>query len=620
MPYFDVSIPLKLKTLTYCYDEDIDLKGYAVKVPLKNKVVEGIVINKTEKPENLVQIREIQQIIGKAYEEKFIDFLKWMSFHYVSEIGSVLRATFFEEIMKILKEIKIKKSSRKIKESIPFQLKDYPLNNETLSKIIEIATKGIFKTFLVHCPNFLYEMKLMVETVKGVSSLDGAVLLIVPEKRDAQRLYSSIKELDSRVVLLHSEMPRSEILYSIKEIIENRVKIIVGTRFAVFAPVKKLSLIMVSQESQWVYKEEQSPRYHARDCAVMRGFIEGCPVILTDFMPSTTSYFNTLIGKYEFIDDFNRLKHPEIKILRQPYQYIFHPETLLYLKLYHKEGILISCPRSGYSLLRCGDCGEVIKCEKCGISMTFQKSTKKMECFRCGFSMTVPELCPNCSGVSVYPVGVGIERVKEELKNIFSDKQTEIKDIEIETEEFQGIWVGKPERAKKGILSVFKGVVVVDFDFFFFIPDYRILEKAFAKVLLLSQMIKENGTMFIQTRNPGNEFFKFIRSYNFRDFYLYELKHRQETGFPPFTRLIKLAVKLKKTASVVSIDKIKNFLKSKVSGELLGPLKNEDEFVFILRSRDKKNLIDELNKAVIELNTFKGISFKVEVDPVNLKI
>lgn len=141
--------------------------------------------------------------------------------------------------MKILKEIKIKKSSRKIKESIPFQLKDYSLNNETLSKIIEIATKGIFKTFLVHCPNFLYEMKLMVETVKGVSSLDGAVLLIVPEKRDAQRLYSSIKELDSRVVLLHSEMPRSEILYSIKEIIENRVKIIVGTRFAVFAPVKK---------------------------------------------------------------------------------------------------------------------------------------------------------------------------------------------------------------------------------------------------------------------------------------------------------------------------------------------------------------------------------------------
>lgn len=621
MPYFDVSIPFKLKTLTYQYDEDVDLKGFAVKVPLKNRSVEGIVIKRTDKPEEIMQIKKIQTIIGRAYEEKFIDFLQWMSYYYVSEIGSVLRATFFEEIMKLLKGIKNKRVSKQSIELTPFQLEHYFLNNETLSKIVDSTNMGDYKAFLVHCPDFFYEMKLMIETVKKLSSVDGAILLILPEKKDAQRLYSTLKEFEPGVVLLHSEMPRSKILFSIKEIIENRAKIIVGTRFAVFAPVRKLSLIMVSQESHWLYKEEQTPGYHARDCAVMRGFIEGCPVVLTDFMPSTTSYYNALRGKYEFIEDFNKLKHPDIKVLRQPYQSIFHPETLLYMKLHYKDGILVTCPRSGYSLLRCSECGEVIKCDECRLSMTFHKSTKTVECFRCGFIMKAPERCPYCSGFDIHSAGVGVERVKEELKNIFSEKQSEIKELELETEESHGLWIAETGKVKKGHLPVFKGVIVLDFDFFLFIPDYRTLERAFARVLSLSQLLREDGDLFIQTRNPSNEFFRFIRSYNFKDFYIYELKHRQQTGFPPFSRLIKLIIKIKESASRTVLDEIKDFLKSHVTGEIMGPLKNEnEEFVFILRAKDKKRLIDDFNKAVQKLKFFKGISFKVEVDPVNLKI
>jgi len=620
MPYFDVSIPLKLKRLTYQYDEDIDLKGFAVQVPLKNRLVEGIVINRTEKPEEIFQIKKIQAIIGRAYEEKFIDFLQWMSSYYISEIGSVLRATFFEEIMKLLKGIKSKRSSKLNHEKSTFKLEHCFVNEETLSKIIDTAKTGHYKTFLIHCPNFFYEMKLMVEAVRSLLSLDGAILLILPEKKDAQKLYIGLKEIDPRVVLLHSEMPRSKILSSIKEIIEKRAKVIVGTRFAVFAPVKKLSLIMVAQESHWVYKEEQSPGYHARDCAVMRGFIEGCPVVLTDFMPSTNSYYNSLIGKYELIDDFKRIKHPEIKILRQPYQSIFHPETLLYLKLYQKEGVLVTSPRSGYSLLRCSECGEVIRCERCGISMIFHKSDRTLECFRCGVVMKVPEQCPYCAGMDIYPVGAGVERIKEELEKIFSGKQVEIKEMALESEEFQGVWIAETGKIKKGYVPVFKGAVIVDFDFFLFIPDYRTLERAFARVLSVSQLIKEDGSLFIQTRNPSAEFFKFIRSYNFRDFYLYELKHREETGFPPFSRLIKLTIQTKRKASSGILDKLKEFFKSHVSGEIIGPLRNEnDEFVFIFRSKDKKRLVFDLSNAILRLKDF-AVSFKVEVDPVSLKI
>lgn len=625
MPYFNVSIPLKLKTLTYQYDEELNLKGFAVQVPLRNRVVEGIVINKTDKPDKTVQIKKIQTVIGKAYEEKFIDFLQWMSSYYISEMGSVLRVTFFEEVIDLLSG---RKSKKRLKEKNPpaepisFNVENYFLNNETISKIINLTRVGSYKTFLIQCPDFLYEIKLMIKVVRELLSEDGTILLIMPEIKEAQRLFNLLRSFNNQIVLLHSGMKHSELLFSIKEIVANKAKIIVGTRFAVFAPVKKLSLIMVGQESSWLYKAEESPRYHARDCAVMRGFIEGCPVVLTDFMPSTVSYYNALRSKYELIDDFNQSKHPNIKILRQPYQSIFHPEALLYLKLYQKEGILVTSPRSGYSLLRCSECGEVIKCEKCGYSMIFRKSTRLLECFRCGIVMKISEQCPYCSGVDMHSVGVGVERITEELKNIFSDKHVEIKEIDLESEQFQGIWVGQTGKIKKGYIADFKGAVIVDFDFFLSIPDYRTFENAFAKVLSICQLIKQDGTLFIQTRNPGGEIFKFIRSYNFKDFYLYELKHREQTGFPPFSRLIKLMIKTKKTFPYETLDKVKEFLKNHISGEIIGPLKNQDkeEFMFIFRSKDKKRLIDELTGAIATLRTFKGISFKFEVDPVSLKI
>lgn len=625
MFYFDVSIPLKLKTLTYQYDEELNLKGFAVQVPLKNKLVEGIVIDRTEKPEGIIQIKRIHSILGKVYEEKFIDFLKWISSYYLSEMGSVLRTTFFEEVIALLKGKKIRKKSKKknvIPEIVSFPLENYPSKIETVSKIVNLTKTKNYRTLLIHCPNFFYELKLMIDVVKELLSEHKTTLLIVPEIKDAQRLFNILRNFNERVVILHSDMTRSELLFSIKEIIEDNAKVIIGTRFALFAPVKKLSLIMVAQESSWLYKAEESPRYNTRDCAVMRGFIEGCPVVLTDFMPSTTSYYNALIGKYDLIDDFNYLKHPEIKILRQPYQSIFHPETLLYLKLHQKDGVLVTSPRSGYSLVRCSECGEVIKCEKCKHSMIFRKSLKILECLRCNVVMKIPQQCPHCAGFDMHSVGVGIERITEELKNIFSGKNVEIRELDLESEEFQGVWVSQTGKIKKGYSTDFKGGVIVDFDFFLSIPDYRAFENAFAKVLSISQLIRQDGVLFIQTRNPESELFRFIRSKDFKGFYLYELKHREQTGFPPFSRLIKLIIKPKKRFKEESLEKIRDILKRPISGEVIGPIKdqNKGDFVFILRSRDKKKITEEAKNSLTILENFKDISFKVEVDPVSLKI
>lgn len=624
MPYFDVSIPLKLKTLTYQYEGDKDLTGFAVEVPLRGKTAYGIVLNKRKTPPaNISEIKQITKIIGRAYSEKFVSFLQWLGFYYLSEIGSVLRITFFEEILKFLKGQKTGRLSD-IK-PVPLIQSIHPeqINDETVSRIVKAVKMKKYKTFLIHCPDICYEIALMFETAKRLSSSEENTLLIMPEIKDAMILFGLIKEkIDKNAVLLHSEMKHSELLNSIDRIMQDKARIIVGTRSALFAPAKKLSLIMVAEESSWLYKEEQTPGYHARDCAIRRGFIENCPVILTAEMPSVTSYFNSVRGKYELIDDFKIKKHPEIKIVRQPYRSAFNPETLLYLRQYFKEGVLVTTPRIGYSLLRCAECGETVRCRNCGYTMIFHKSLDALECFRCNLMIKTPQECPYCSGTNIHSIGTGVEKIKEEVEKIFSKKNIEIKDFELEYEEFKGIYVIETTRIKKSYAPVFKSAVIVDFDFFLSIPDYRTLENTFSRILSITRLIKDNGTLIIQTGYPGNEFLRFIQSYNFRDFYFYELRHREKAGFPPFVRLIKLVIKLKKTAKQETLTTVKELLNCETSGDILGGYRGagRNEFIFILRSKDKRKLTEEVQSLLRKFKDLKGISFKVEVDPVSLRI
>lgn len=623
MPYYDVSIPLKLKILTYYHESDEDLIGYAVTVPLKKEYYHGIVINKRDdKPQEVENIRKIEQILGQAYSKKVIEFLLWMSFYYVAEFGSVLRLTFFDEVVKYLTGKKCHSKGHS-KNNFDFTIiESLPVKEQTVLKIIEAINKKEYKTFLLQSPGLTYESNLMLELAKRAIAFDAPILLILPEIREVKAVYHSLSnKIGDNIIMLHSEMRVSERQRSVEKIMNENVKVIVGTRFALFAPVKNLSLILLSQESSWLYKAEESPRYHTRESAIMRGFIEKCPVVLCDTLPSVSSYWNSMRGKFEYINDFNYHPHPEIIILKQPYGSIFHPETLLNLKLNEKEGALVISPRQGFSFLKCTECGEIIRCERCGYGMLFHKERKFIECSRCNSIKDSPEFCPHCGGSKIDFIGTGTERLMEELKRIFFGKQTSIKDYPIYDEQIQGIFISEAKKIKKEYLSLFKSAVFIDFDFFLSLPDYRAMENAFGKVLSLSHLIRNDGLIIIQTRNPDSDFFKFLRSYNFRDFYLHELKHRREAQFPPFVRVIKIILKLNQRASHEISERIKKLLKDNTKAEVIGPLEERKygNIFFILRSIDKKKLTEEVHSLIERIKKIRGITLKIEVDPVSLK-
>lgn len=625
MPYYDVSIPLKLKNLTY-FSDDENLIGFAVSVPLKNRLYDGVVISKRrEKPENLENIRKIEKVWGKAYSEKFIEFLKWMSFYYLAEVGSILRLTFFDEILAYIKRKKKKSAlSTKVERIDEYSLwEQLSVNDITLDKISNAVDEGTYKTFLLHSPSVSYEMKLMIELAKRVSYSKGPILFIFPEIRDVKFFGSLLCDFtDQEVAILHSEMKSSELYFNIIKILEQKVKIILGTRFTIFAPVNSVSLIIISQESNWLYKAEESPRYHVRECAVMRGFVEKCPVVLCDCVPTVTSYWNAIKGKFVLIDDFSRVCHPDIKILRQPLSYALHPDVLLNLKLNRENGVLLIAPMTGFSLLRCGECGEIIKCDRCKTSFIFHKSNREIECHKCSTKYKVPDICPYCGSTELHPTGTGLERLKEELENIFSKDRIKIINFDSIKQQNQGIFMIHAGKIKKSYTPQFKIAVFVNFDFFLSIPDYRATENALSKILSLVHLISIDGTIFIQTRAPEHEFFKFIQKYSFKDFYSYEIKNRREALLPPFSRLIKIIVKVKKTASDRVLQDLKDFLQSKIMADVIGPIKlmENNQFSFILRATEKRKLTEDLNSYIPELSKFKGIQYKIEVDPVRLEI
>lgn len=621
MPYYDVSIPLKLKTLTYQFEQDLDLEGFAVRVPLKNRFYNGLVIGKREeKPEGVTELKSIESVIGRVYSKKFMDFIRWISFHYASEIGVVLRATFFEEIVEILKGKRVKEREKKRNQKLEFyqELEALEIESQTIKRIENSIDEGKYKTILVHCPNGQYEFRLMLETAKYILSKNLKGILICPTIAEANWIFNKIS--DKRAILLHSELSRSENLNALNKIVSGEINVIVGTRIALFVDIERLSVIFVCQESNWLYKAEESPRYNLREAAIMRGFIEEIPVVLTDFMPSVSSYYNASKGKFEFIDNFNILRHPEIRILKQPNDRVFSPELLFRIKLKDEQKFLILSPRIGYSLLICSECNQILRCKRCSSSLIFHRDSKTLECKSCKSFEKIYDQCPYCGSFDLRSFGTGVERVLEELKNSTSKPIEYIEYISPENRQVEGIVVGQVGKLKKCFVPLFNAVVFLDFDYYLSIPDYRAMERAFSKVLSIAHLLEPDGKIFIQTRNPENPFYQYLRTYDFKKFYTMELKHREETGFPPYGRLVKLNLILGKSSHQDKLEKVQSILRNNISGTVTGPIKGKrnGEFLFILRSKDKRKIIEETHSSLEKINQIGGTSYKIEVDPVNL--
>jgi primosomal protein N' (replication factor Y) len=407
----------------------------------------------------------------------------------------------------------------------------------------------------------------------------GAIVLVpeislTPQTVERFKARFSSGKLQTLVAVLHSHLSAGERHDEWHKIRQGRARIVIGARSAIFAPVEPLGLIIVDEEHEHTYKQEEAPRYHARDVAVMRGQMENAVVVLGSATPSLESYYNCKKGKFTLLELPERVdnqKMPLVRVvdMRQSVRDgkgppIFSPQLkeAITQRLERKEQTILFLNRRGYSTsLQCPKCGYVAECPNCSITLTYHRPEQKLSCHICGHNERVPNVCPNgkCKNPAIRFAGTGTQKVEDILGKLFPHARIKRMDADVmkRKDDYRRV-LGEFRHGKIDILigtqMIAKGlhfpnvtlVGIIYADLALHQPDFRAGERTFQ---LLTQVAGRagrgdiEGEVFVQAFTPFHPAIQYARRHDFAGFYGQELEFREQLKYPPFSRVALLTLK-----------------------------------------------------------------------------
>ncbi|MDI6889509.1 MAG: primosomal protein N' [Thermodesulfovibrionales bacterium] len=649
MEFLDILFPINLGPFTYrCPDELLGVAepGMIVSAPLKNRIAKGIITGKS-----LIvpsgDVKDIQKVYGDApvLSSNMINLLRWMSEYYLTEKGVVLKTMLPKEAF-----TKVRPRKAKIP-PYPPSIPPLPRGDKEESKgaVSSLAlnliqgsiNKKAYRTFLLHAPSSAYEYSFVVKILSGAEN----AILLIPEVSQIDTLYPLLKEkFGERVCLLHSGLSRGKRSEAIERILLGSSDIVLGTRSAVFAPLKKVSSIAVLHEHSSSYKQGEGLRYSGRDVAVMRGYLERATVLLSSICPSIESLYNCRSGKYNLVKPEGDIKKPRVRVIDMKHEKLLKPylskrvidASMRYIKNDKKVMFLIN--RRGYSLLQCTECNYIQECPDCRIPLVFHKHDSSLKCHYCGYISDVPESCLRCKGYSVKLLGAGTQRVQEDIEELLGIKTLRLdSDVSRKRSEVEGligamykddvrIIVGTkfmtrrlgPESSSGS--GGFSMAAILNTDLFLNLPDFRSVEKAYQEISSIIDKIEPQGEIFIQTRMPQNYLFKYLKDYNYDSFFREELSRRKSLRYPPYSRLLLIKFISKKDLS----RKLSEILeRAGKEVEILGPSISKNtqgkyEFKLLLKSSIRGGLHFVARTFMEIFKESKDVKIKVDVDPISI--
>ena len=315
----------------------------------------------------------------------------------------------------------------------PFEFEFSAAQKSALAKIGEAVASRKFAGLLLHGITGSGKTAVYLACMRQVLDAGRSSILLVPEIGLTPAVAADLHQVfGDEVAILHSGLSNAERAEQWHRIRRGEARVVAGTRSAVFAPVSDLALIIVDEEQDSSYKQEETPRYHARDVAVMRAKMAGAVVVLGSATPSLESYYNAKKNKYALVELPDRVENrplPEVEIIdmRQEFQETGQEQVVsrklaeeIRERLEKKEQVMVLLNRRGYSpVVLCRACGKTLQCQNCAVSMTHHKREHKMECHYCGFVAKIPEKCAHCGSEYVYFVGTGSEKLEELLHGMF---------------------------------------------------------------------------------------------------------------------------------------------------------------------------------------------------------
>jgi primosomal protein N' (replication factor Y) len=537
------------------------------------------------------------------------------------------------------------------------------LNADQQIAFDEIAAaicKGLFAPFLLQGVTGSGKTEVYLRAVETVLGKNKGAIVLVPEIGLTPQLFSRFQNrFGNQVAMLHSGLSPAERYEQWRRIKEKEAKIVIGARSALFAPMESVGLIIVDEEHDHSYKQEETIRFHARDIALVYAKLHNATIVLGSATPSLESFYNGKIGKLRVLSLPSRVSGrtmPQIRMIdlreRSLWALPFITKPLVAAiekRLAVGEQTILFINRRGHTpALLCGDCGQKWQCKNCSVSLTFHKNEKKLLCHYCGFQQSAPSVCSNanCQGMRLIYMGAGTEQVEEGIKTIFplarvlrmdrdttSKKGAHSRIVSAMEEKEADILIGTQMVAKGHDFPMVTLVGIICADLSFSLPDFRASERTFQ---LLSQVIGRSGRgetpgeVFIQTFQPEHEAFRFLGDYG--AFYQTEQGFREGAGYPPFTRLILLMLshheeketeeKANQLAGILK--RLGSRLPPAHAVTILGPapahfarLRKEYRYQILLKGKDHLRLRGMLKKGLEEFNRTdsKRVRLTIDVDP-----
>ncbi len=516
-----------------------------------------------------------------------------------------------------------------------------------------------FETFLLYGVTGSGKTEVYLKTIEAALAMGRGALLLVPEialtPAVAGQFHSRFGE---RVAILHSAFSDLERADQWRRIRAGAAPVVVGTRSGVFAPVPDLGLIVVDEEHDTSYKQEETPRYHARDVAIVRARQCGACVILGSATPALETRYNAERGKYALLELPERIEKrplPQVELIDMRREFLETGKQATFSRrlretieerLAHGEQTMLLLNRRGFSsFLACRACGYRLECVHCSVTLTFHRRDRRMLCHYCNYATRVPQLCPQCGSEYIYFVGIGSERVEEELHREFPGARVARMDRDTVTgrRRYETILQGFREGAYDilvGTQMIAKGhdipnvtlVGVVNADIGLGMPDFRAAERTFQ---LLTQVAGRAGRgqipgiVLIQTLNPDHYAIRCAAAQDYAAFYSRETQFRRAMRYPPFGALANCLVRSRKQEEAMRMAaELGRFLQPAPEGlRMLGPaeapvarLRGEYRYQLLLKSASRRLL----NETLQRIRRFAGQaawpagSLVIDVDPVSL--
>ena len=531
---------------------------------------------------------------------------------------------------------------------------------QVLAEIWRWIVADKFEAALLHGVTGSGKTEVYMGAIEATLSRGKTAIVLVPEIALTLWLGRLVRaRFGATVATLHSGLPDVERALEWWRVRRGEARVVVGTRSAVFAPLENLGLLIVDEEQESSYKQEETPRYHGRDTAVYRARLEGAVALLGSATPSLETYHNARGGKYQLLELTARVANrplAEVRVVdlreefRRAHKAAPVSESLraaVALRLEEKTQAMILINRRGYSWSSlCRSCGAFVQCENCSIALTYHKSRQRLECHYCGYSIRPPKQCPKCRAEYMYFVGDGAERVEEYLHEHFPSARIARLDRDTvrtkrEYQQVLGAFASGQLDVLVGTQMVAKGhdfqrvtlVGVVAADLALGLPDFRAAERTFQ---LLTQVAGRagrgdlSGEVLVETHYPEHYAIQLAAKQDYVSFYEKEAHFRRMLHYPPFTALASILVRDRKIENAIrwSRSLAAYFAPFEERGvKVLGPaaaplarLRQEYRYQFLLKS-PRRSALSQALSGTLDFCAKKEIpetSIIVDVDPTSL--